>query len=227
MILVWNGAGILVAVIWFVSVLTGDNLAVAMFGPQASHRIHNLTVQCLAAILTLLLAVVLRTQRSIGFDPETGADVIVRPNHSLFWIPVNVWPAIFLAIGIVGYFQTPAPSPVLFEVTPLAASKIRQEAAAMPLAREWYVRVEAYWPKGVCSPQYSVEIVTTLNRARDYEFEAIGINILVLKRQVDMFRGAKLDYEEKAAEGFRVDNPNFQGDQLEKWRRDLELERLQ
>jgi hypothetical protein len=105
MILIWNGAGILVAVIWFVSILAGDRLAKALFGPDASRGIHNLTGEWLAAGLTLVLALLLRTQREIGIDPKTGQEVVIRPNHSLFWIPVIVWPFIFFLLGIVVYFR--------------------------------------------------------------------------------------------------------------------------
>jgi Fe-S cluster assembly iron-binding protein IscA len=225
MILIWKGAGILVAVIWFVSILAGDELAAALFGPQASPGIHNLTVEWLAAVLTLALALLLRLQRVTGIDPQTGAEVTVRPDHSLFWIPVIVWPAIFLALGIFAYYEAPAPSPPVLEVTPAAAAKAREAAAAKSLPRSWRVRIEAYWPKGLESPAYSIQAVTGLDRARDYEFESAGVKVVVLKRQVDMLRGARLDYVEKnGEEGFLVNNPNFEGERVEKWRRDLELE---
>ncbi len=105
MILIWNGAGVLVAVIWFVSIFAGDKLAKALFGPGASRGIHNLTGEWLAAGVTLALALFLRSQRAIGIDPHTGQEVVVRPNHSLFWIPVSVWPVIFFILGIVVYFN--------------------------------------------------------------------------------------------------------------------------
>jgi Fe-S cluster assembly iron-binding protein IscA len=226
MILIWKGAGILVAVIGLVAICTGDKLAEALFGPQASPSIHNLTVQWLAAALTLVLALLLRIPRSIGIDPQTGAEVVIRPNHSLFWIPVIVWPIIFFILGIVVYYRTPTPAPALFEVTPAAAAKIKQQAAAKSLPRGWYVRLEAYCQRGVDAPLYSLEIVTTVDPARDYEFKASGIKIAVLKRQVEMLRGAQLDVGEQDGEvKFRVNNPNLEGEQLEKWRRDLELER--
>lgn len=226
MILIWKGAGVLVAVIWFASILTGDRLAEALFGPRASPGIHNLTVEWLAAALTLALALLLRAQRATGVDAETGAEVVVRPEHSLFWIPVVAWPAIFFVIGVVVYLGAPGPAPPILEVTPAAAAKAKEAAAAKSLRRGWRVRVEAYWPKGLASPVYSVEAVAGLDRSRDYEFEAGGIKVAVLKRQVEMLRGARLDFGgEGAGEGFRVSNPNFEGEQLEKWRRDLELER--
>ena len=225
MILIWHGAGILVAVIWVVAILTGDRLAAALFGPHASPAIHNLTIEWLAAALTLALALLLRTQRARRIDPETGQEIVIRPKHALFWIPVIAWPVIFFVLGILVYFMTPAPAPALFDVTPAAAAQIKRVAATKPLPIVWHVRIEAYWLKGARSPQYSIKIDTDLNKARDYKFEASGIEIVVLKRQVEMLRGAQLDFGEiNGEERFRVNNPNFEGEQLKKWKRDLELE---
>jgi len=105
MILIWKGAGILVAVIWFASVFTGDRVAEALFGPGASRGIHNLIIEWLAAVLTLALALLLRIQRATESDPQTGQDAVTWTSHSLFWIPVDVWPVIFFLLGIVVYFQ--------------------------------------------------------------------------------------------------------------------------
>jgi Fe-S cluster assembly iron-binding protein IscA len=225
MIVIWKGAGILVAVIWFTSIFTGDWVARKLFGPDASMALHNLTCQWLAAIFTLGLALILRTQRESRLDPDSGQTVVVPAGHSLFFIPVIVWPAIFFLIGIVIYFSAPTPSPELFGATPAAVAKVTQVAAAKSLPKVWHVRLEAYWPKGVSSPRYSVELATNLDRARDYAFETSGIKIVVLKRQVEMLRGAQLDFgEQDGEEKFQVSNPNFEGEKLKKWKRDLELE---
>ncbi|MBN9120702.1 MAG: hypothetical protein J0I06_16395 [Planctomycetes bacterium] len=226
MVLIWSGAGGLVAMIWFVSILTGDRLTDAVLGPRASPRVHNLAVEWLAAALTLVLALALRTRRSVGVDPETGAEVVARPNHSLFWVPVNVWPAVFFALGVGAYYWTPAPAPALFEVTPPAADEARRAAAEKALPAGWYVRVEAYCKEGVHAPRYSLELVPDADPVRDYAFQAGGIKVVVLKRQVEMLRGATLDFGKRdGREKFEISNPNFEGERLEKWRRDLELER--
>ncbi len=222
MILIWKGAGILVAVLWFASMMTGDWVARTLFGPDASKGLHNLTCELLAAGLTLGLGLLLRTHRELRVDPESGQAVTVRPDHSLFFIPVLAWPAIFFALGVAVYYSASEPAPAIIDVTPAAVAKVKQAKAA-----KWrYVRIVAYWPKGRPSPAYSVELVRDVDRARDYAFETSGIKVVVLKRQVEMLQGAQLDYGKKDGEdGFQVKNPNFEADQLERWRRSLELER--
>ncbi|HEX4612981.1 MAG TPA: hypothetical protein VH092_32625 [Urbifossiella sp.] len=226
MILVWHGAGILVAVIWFASILVGDRLVTALIGPQASPAISNLTGEWLAAALTLALALLLRIPRAVAIDAETGRQCAIRPKHALFWIPVSVWPVIFFVLGIVVYFHAPSPSPAVFAVTPEAATKAKVAAAEMSLRKDWYVRLEASWPARAVSPKYSVRIVTDLNTTRDYMFEASGILVIVPKRQVEMLRGAEvLDFGEFDGEDrVRIRNPNLEGEQVKKWRRALELE---
>jgi hypothetical protein len=105
MILIWNGAGVLVFWIWLMSIFAGDYLAKALFGANASNGMHNITGEWLAASLTLGLALLLRKQRTAGVHPQTGEEIVLRPCHSLFFIPVIVWPAIFFVLGIVVYFK--------------------------------------------------------------------------------------------------------------------------
>jgi Fe-S cluster assembly iron-binding protein IscA len=225
MILISNGAGIFVALIWLVSLFAGDRLAEVMFGSQASPRVHNLTGEWLAAALTLAFALFLRLQRTVAVDPATGTEVVTRPPHSLFWIPVIVWPVIFFALGVIVYYRTPAGNPALFEVAPAAVEKIKGTAAAKSMPRGWYLRVEVFCKEGIRPPQYSLDLVTEVNPTRDYQFKASGLRIVVLKRQVDLLRDAQVDVGGKDGETFVVKNPNLEGSLLEKRRRDLELER--
>jgi len=69
------------------------------------HLINNLFIEWLAAALTLILALLLRQHRVHAIDPYTGQEVVIRPSHSLFFIPVIAWPVIFFVLGIVVYFN--------------------------------------------------------------------------------------------------------------------------
>jgi len=100
-----KGAGSLVAAIWIVSIVAGDPLAALLIGPNASRAIHNFTGEWLAAAITLAFAILLRTQTEIGVHPETKEEAVIHSSHSLFFIPVAVWSAIFFILGIVVWFR--------------------------------------------------------------------------------------------------------------------------
>ena len=105
MILISKGAGGLVAFIWFGSILAGDKLCDALFGPNVSNGRHNLTGEWLAAALTFMFALFLRFDRETTINAETGDRIVIRSSHSLFFIPVIVWPAIFFILGIAVSFK--------------------------------------------------------------------------------------------------------------------------
>jgi len=112
--------------------------------------------------------------------------------------------------------QQPPERP-LVEVTARAAETVTRIVKEQGIEGSWYFRVEASWPKGICSPQHRLDIETSPSES-DSTFESAGIKVVVLKRQVEMFRGARVDYGEKdGKQGFLVDNPNFEGDLLKKW----------
>ncbi len=217
MIIVWQGAGILVAVIAVAALFYGDKVAEALFGPDASPAIHNLTVQWFAGTLTLALALLLRVPRF--FETKTKHEIVVRQKHTLFFIPVGLWAALFFALGIVVYYVSPRPGPAICEVTPSALAEMKQMRAAKSENR--YVRIKVYWPKAGRSPQYSINPVASMNPKQDYEFETKGVKIVVFKRQKEMLQGAEIDF---VNEEFRVNNPNLEGEELNTWRRNLELE---
>ena len=52
----------------------------------------------------------------------------------------------------------------------------------------------------------------------DYTFESSGMKVVVLKRQVDMLRGVEVDFGfDGDKQGFKIKNPNFEGEALKKW----------
>jgi hypothetical protein len=127
MILIWQGAGILVAVIWVSSIFAGDWLAKAVFGTEVSGGLCNLTGEWLAATLTLGLALLVRKQRKLRPDPDSGRMVEVATAHSLFFIPVIAWPVIFFALGIAVYFHAPGRAPC--DETSPVSTKLNEPAS--------------------------------------------------------------------------------------------------
>jgi Fe-S cluster assembly iron-binding protein IscA len=223
MILIWRGAGILVVVIGIGSVVASDPLARALFGSGVSAGVRYLTGMWLAAALTLAFALVLRRVQRV--DPENGPEPPVTA-HSLFFIPVVAWPVIFFALGPALYLSVAPSGPPLVELSPRASERVSQAAAAKGSSRVWHFRMEAHWPKGEDAPQYKMDVVS--GRAGEYDaaFETNGIRVAVPKYQADMFRGARVDLAEAGGEeSFVVHNPNFEGEQLEKWRPVLESQR--
>ncbi|WP_020472933.1 iron-sulfur cluster assembly accessory protein [Zavarzinella formosa] len=226
MILIWKGAGILIAMIWFFSLFAGDWLAKMLFGEDVSNGLCNLTGEWLAAFLSLGLALLLRLDRQVILDPDSNQMISVRGRHSLFFIPAIAWPVIFFILGIVAYREEVTRPPALVEVTPTAEAKAKLLAAEKGLQYDWYIHIEAYWPKGAPSPLHKLAIGQGPVGDREHQFKSGKIKIVVPKRQLKMFPGAQLDFKGKdLEEGFVVNNPNFEKDQVEKHRRTLELDR--
>jgi hypothetical protein len=34
-------------------------------------------------------------------DKATGEEVVLKPKHSLFFVPVELWPVVFVALGLI------------------------------------------------------------------------------------------------------------------------------
>lgn len=216
MIIVWKGLGGIVALIWFGAIFAGDKLAKVLFGQDVSNGLSNLTGEWLASAVTLVFSVALWWYRRSNADPWAQPEGGAGSPDTLFWIPVIAWPGIFLALGVGIYLTSKPPAPPLVEVTASAADRLTQEAKALGARRDWHVRLAAHWPEGADAPQHKMEIVIGQVKESDYVAQSRGVKIAVPNDQVEMFRRARLLFGEK--DGFVVDNPNFEGEQLEKWR---------
>jgi hypothetical protein len=40
-------------------------------------------------------------KKRVVIDKETGEEIVLASNHSLFFVPVQLWPVIFVVIGLV------------------------------------------------------------------------------------------------------------------------------
>ncbi|MBN9519097.1 hypothetical protein J0H58_11355 [bacterium] len=88
--LVWKGSGLLVLVTLVVGVALGDAA-----GGSAGTR--SLAGYWTAALLTFVLGIVLEGDRS----PPPGQTERPPARHHFLFIPVEAWPWLFAAIGVV------------------------------------------------------------------------------------------------------------------------------
>lgn len=105
--IIWSGYGIIVAVIAFISLmltqLTVDGIL--NHGYYTAHGWPKLTAFILAGILTLLLGNYLNAkQGKVVIEKATGRELLLKPNHSLFFINIQYWGYIFFIIGLFAMF---------------------------------------------------------------------------------------------------------------------------
>ena len=105
MIIFWKGYGIVVLIIgmlalaltkWTAEYFTGDTHFYMKHGWVALIGMLG------AAALTYgLHKLILREKDRVLVDKDTGEEVVLRSEHSLFFVPVRFWPAIFIVLGIM------------------------------------------------------------------------------------------------------------------------------
>jgi hypothetical protein len=102
--IIWSGLGILVAVIAFACLIVSELLVENAFHDNDYYQTHGwpkLAAMLLAAGLVWLLGSYLNKKQARRLvDPSTGEDVVLKPNHSLFFIRMEYWAAILVVLGI-------------------------------------------------------------------------------------------------------------------------------
>jgi hypothetical protein len=107
--IIWQGLGILVvlvllAAIFIVGPLFNDP------GMAEYKKFENTAIFLVSALLTLLLGLYLRRKgKKVFIDEASGKEVVIRPRHTLFFIPVLFWPVIFTGVGIWLLVREPPP----------------------------------------------------------------------------------------------------------------------
>jgi hypothetical protein len=103
--IVWTGWGILVLVITFGFTLAGNFLTNSISGGAAYWDAHKWPVALAllpAAVVLWLLGQFLHNRNPrVLIDPKTGAQVVLRKSHALFFIPMHWWAPILVAGAIV------------------------------------------------------------------------------------------------------------------------------
>ncbi len=106
---IWNGLGVLVVVTGFLGFYIADLLFSKITGNEQfvmENGWAGLVAMLTSAALTYGLHLLLRKQKGrVVIDKETGQEETLRPTHSLFFIPVKFWPAVYGVLGIIIAFS--------------------------------------------------------------------------------------------------------------------------
>lgn len=95
--IIWNGLGILVPLIAILGTVIGAFISPAIGQPGASVGIGLL----IAALLNWIIwKKIYPKQPKVLVDPATGQQVVIKPKHSLFFIPAKAWTWILLVLAV-------------------------------------------------------------------------------------------------------------------------------
>jgi nitrate reductase gamma subunit len=107
--IIWKGWGILVALIGFGSLVVTEGVVESATQDTTFYQTHGwvqaLAITIAAALVYLLARRLDRQPGRVLLDPSTGQDVILKTNHSLFFVPVRFWPYIFIGVGVLMLFS--------------------------------------------------------------------------------------------------------------------------
>ena len=102
--IVWAGKGIWAGVGIFLIMLAANYLTNVASGDNGYWDAHHWPMGCallVCALFCFLFGSSLRKARAkVLIDTETAEQVVIRQNHSLFFIPVFWWAPILAVIGI-------------------------------------------------------------------------------------------------------------------------------
>ena len=103
--LIWRGFGILVAVLAIVALVGAQLVADALGGEGTYSRdwpIYAGIGLALAGVVAFLLGRRLNDDSNARtlVDKETGEEVVDRPRHDLFWIPMEFWGIAGVVLGL-------------------------------------------------------------------------------------------------------------------------------
>ncbi len=106
--IIWSGLGFIVGIIGFGCLLLSEYITEFAFKDENYYQMHGwpkLAALLLAASLTWLLSTILDMKKAkVLIDKETGQEVVLRPNHAFFFIPIRFWPYIYIVLGVVFFF---------------------------------------------------------------------------------------------------------------------------
>lgn len=112
----------------------------------------------------------------------------------------------------------------LVKVTPRAAETVQRIISEQGMTGACYLRLRAV-PGGCCGYTHKLDLDPQTS-AEDFIFESGGVKVVVFKRQIEMLRGSQIDFvREGDKQGFKVQNPNFEGEAAKKWLPELAKEK--
>ena len=102
--IIWNGLGFLVVLIAAAALVLTEFVSETITDDDQFYQQHGWVILIgllLAAAMTFGLDRLLRRQKErVMIDKETGQELVLRRKHSLFFIPVKWWPAVFTLLGL-------------------------------------------------------------------------------------------------------------------------------
>jgi hypothetical protein len=108
--LVWSGKGFWVPVVTFLSCLGMELFVRAIFHDDHYYQTHGWPIFCAflfsAAVVATIAQMCLR-ERELR-DMKTGEYVVIRENHTFFFVNIKFWPYILVVLGAVFYVAAEA-----------------------------------------------------------------------------------------------------------------------
>jgi hypothetical protein len=108
--IIWQGAGFIVAVVTFLVLLLTELSVEALTRDDSYYQKHGwpkLAGFIIAGCLVMPIARYLnKKEGKVLIEKETGKEVVIKPKHSLFFINVEYWSYILFVLGVVFLFVT-------------------------------------------------------------------------------------------------------------------------
>ena len=105
---IWSGLGFLVAVITFLLLLLAEYGTEALYGDESYYQAHGwpklLAFWLAGAVIWPLGAYLNRKQGKVMIEKATGREVLLKPDHTFFFIRMEYWGPILLALGVIFLF---------------------------------------------------------------------------------------------------------------------------
>ncbi len=105
--IIWSGLGFLVFVIAFTCSLAMEVFTRALFDNeyyQTQAWPLALALMVAGALSWLIGNALNRRQSKVMIEKDTGREVLLRPNHSLFFIRMHYWGPILIALAFASLF---------------------------------------------------------------------------------------------------------------------------
>ena len=106
--IIWKGAGFIVAVVAFLMLLMTELSVEALFKDDKYYQTHGwpkLAAFFIAGWIVFFIGKYLNKKEGrVLIEKDTGKEVVLKSEHSLFFINVEYWSYILFALGVVFLF---------------------------------------------------------------------------------------------------------------------------
>jgi hypothetical protein len=106
--IIWKGAGFIVAVVAFLMLLLTELSVEALFKDDSYYQTHGwpkLLAFVIAGCIVLVIGKYLnKKDDKVLIEKETGKEIVLKSEHSLFFIRVEYWGYILVVLGVIFFF---------------------------------------------------------------------------------------------------------------------------